>query len=277
MGRNYRSTMDAKSLLAGMNISVTTMELNNIIGIPAYPFTMVIEPDTANEEIVTVSSLSAGTTVNVVRGQDGSSAVSHDPGSTVRHMITARDLQEPQDHIVNTTTAHGATGAVVGTTNAQTLTNKTLTSPIINNGTITGGTIATATLTTPTIASFGNANHSHVDSGGGGVLASGSYYPTVDAAKTGSHTLVLGDAGKVIRMDVATANNLIVPTNSVVAFPIGTVITLVQVGAGQTTISGAGVTFRSESSKFRLKAQFAVAGLVKINTDEWVVYGNLVA
>jgi len=45
------------------------------------------------------------------------------------------------DHLVNTTTAHGVTGAVVGTTNTQTLTNKTLTAPIIstisNTGTIT--------------------------------------------------------------------------------------------------------------------------------------------
>jgi hypothetical protein len=47
-------------------------------------------------------------------------------------MIVGSDLQSTQDHIDNTTTAHGATGAVVGTTNTQTLTNKTLTTPKIN-------------------------------------------------------------------------------------------------------------------------------------------------
>ena len=46
-------------------------------------------------------------------------------------MITGRDLQEAQNHI-DATAVHGATGAVVGTTNTQTLTNKTLTSPKIN-------------------------------------------------------------------------------------------------------------------------------------------------
>lgn len=141
MARNYVSTLDAKSLAASMNNSVTTMQLNNLTGIPTYPFTMVIEPDTANEEIVTVSSLSSGTTVNVTRGQDGTSAVSHDSGSAVRHMITARDLQEPQNHIAATGAVHGVTGSIVGTSDTQTLTNKT-----ISGGSVTGVTVTNTTI-----------------------------------------------------------------------------------------------------------------------------------
>ena len=78
MPRNYKSTLDAKTLDTSMNTSVLTMRLNNITGIPTYPFTMVIDPDSANEEIVTVTSLSSGTTVNVSRAQDGTSAVNHE-------------------------------------------------------------------------------------------------------------------------------------------------------------------------------------------------------
>jgi hypothetical protein len=156
--RNYISTLDAKNLGASMNGSQTTMQLIDLIGIPAYPFTMVIEPDTANEEIVTVTSLASGTIVNVTRGQDGTSAVTHDLGSEVRHMITARDLQEPQDHIYANNGVHGVTGSVVGTTDTQTLTNKT----------IDGGSVTNATLTSTTI-DFDN--NTILNAEGGAVLS----------------------------------------------------------------------------------------------------------
>jgi hypothetical protein len=103
-------------------------------------YTVVIDPDTALEEIVDVSDYSgSGNTLNITRSIDTvSGAQAHSAGAVVRHMVIGRDLQEANDHI-EATTGHGATGAVVGTTNTQTLTNKTLTSPTITSPTITAG------------------------------------------------------------------------------------------------------------------------------------------
>ena len=55
-------------------------------------------------------------------------------------MAIGRDHRESNTHI-ESTTGHGATGAVVGTTNSQTLTNKTLTSPIVTGLTLNDGSI----------------------------------------------------------------------------------------------------------------------------------------
>ena len=140
--RQYRSTVEAKTLSAAINNSATTMTLNSVTTLPStYQYTLVIDPDTATEEIVTVTASAGGNSLTIVRGIDGTSAQAHSAAAVVKHMITARDLQEPHDHI-DATAAHGATGAVVGTTNTQTLTNKTLTSPTINTPTITSPTIS---------------------------------------------------------------------------------------------------------------------------------------
>ena len=97
-------------------------------------------------------------------------------------------------------------------------------------------------------------------------------------AQTGtSYTLALTDVAKVVTLSNAAAITLTVPTNATVAFPIGTQILLYQGGAGNVTISGAGVTLRSDGSKLKLNAQYAVAGLLKLATDEWVAFGNLKA
>jgi len=94
--------------------------------------------------------------------------------------------------------------------------------------------------------------------------------------QTVSYTLVLTDAGKVVEMDVASANNLTVPPNSSVAFPVGTVIEAFQYGAGQTTfVAGGGVTLRSAGGALKLTSQYAGASLRQRATDEWVIVGEL--
>ena len=91
-----------------------------------------------------------------------------------------------------------------------------------------------------------------------------------------SYTLVLADAGRVVEMNNGSANTLTVPNNSTAAFPIASVIEVVQYGAGATTIAAAGgVTIRSAGGVLGLRAQYSGATLYKRATNEWVLVGDI--
>ena len=102
-------------------------------------------------------------------------------------------------------------------------------------------------------------------------------FPLFNAQTGTTYTLVLTDAMKLVTLTNGSAITLTVPTNANVAFPTGTQILLYQGGAGQITIGGAGVTLRSQGTKLKTNGQYAVVGLLKVNTDEWVVFGNTAA
>lgn len=92
-----------------------------------------------------------------------------------------------------------------------------------------------------------------------------------------SNTLALSDFGNLIKISNASSNTLTVPTNASVAFTIGSEINLVQIGAGQTTVVGdTGVTVRS-SNGLKFRAQYSSATLIKIDTDEWLLVGDVSA
>ena len=95
--------------------------------------------------------------------------------------------------------------------------------------------------------------------------------------ETASYTLVLGNADQIVEMNVASANDLTVPANADVAFPVGTEITILQTGAGQTTLKGgSGVTINATPG-LKIRAQWGAATLIKRATNTWVAVGDLSA
>lgn len=124
--RYYSSTAQRTQLVAPLSNSATTMIVAGTPGFPGTrPYTLIIDQDTINEEVVTVTAAS-GTTLTITRGEDGTSPVAHDLGATVWHGFTGRDLGEPQAHMDSSSGVHGRTGEVVGDTDTQTLSNKTM-------------------------------------------------------------------------------------------------------------------------------------------------------
>jgi len=97
------------------------------------------------------------------------------------------------------------------------------------------------------------------------------------SAQTASYTLVLTDQSDLVEISNASANTLTVPLNSSVAFPVGTTITVLQTGAGQTTITPTGGVTINGTPGLKLRAQWSSATLIKRATDTWVAIGDLSA
>jgi len=159
--RSQQSTLTG-SVTSGAS-SITVVSGTALLGgvtIPAgRTFTLVIDPDTALEEIVDATLVSTNT-FTITRGIDGSTGQNHSAGAVVRHMAIGRDYRDANLHAEadasyndgsgNAHTMHGigaGEGVVVGTDKTQTLTQKTLTAPTINGGTIAGAVTVSATAT----------------------------------------------------------------------------------------------------------------------------------
>lgn len=100
-------------------------------------------------------------------------------------------------------------------------------------------------------------------------------------AQTADYTAVLADAyQKVIYMDKATAVAVKIPTNASVAFPVGTVLNVLNKGAGTVTISAvtSGTTTivsAGATSASPTLGTAKMAACVKVATDTWYVVGAI--
>ena len=90
-----------------------------------------------------------------------------------------------------------------------------------------------------------------------------------------SYTLALTDLRKLITLNNAAAVTLTLPTFASVGFTGGASVDIVQLGVGVVGVTGAaGVTVRSTPGLF-LRTQYSTASCIKIETNEWLITGDL--
>jgi hypothetical protein len=169
--RKYSSRSQQTTLTSAVTSGALTIPVVNALTLlggatvsTGQTFVVVIDPDTALEEVVEITAVSSNN-LTVTRAVDmsGAAAQDHSAGAVVRHMIIGRDLREANLHIEATTayndgtgthTLHGIAsgeGDIVATDKTQTLTAKTLTAPTVNGATLSGTVTSTATLTGGTV------------------------------------------------------------------------------------------------------------------------------
>jgi hypothetical protein len=95
--------------------------------------------------------------------------------------------------------------------------------------------------------------------------------------QAGAYTTVLTDRDKLVEVSSASGVTVTIPANSSVAYPVGTSIDILQTGAGQVTIAGAGGVTVNATPGLKLRTQWSSATLFKRATDTWVVFGDLSA
>ena len=102
-------------------------------------------------------------------------------------------------------------------------------------------------------------------------------------AQTGTtYTFVLADAdNKLVTASNASAQTYSIPTNASVAFPIGTQLNIIQIGAGQVTVSATTpatttiVSTGATAASPKCRAQYSAMTLIKRDTDSWYAVGDI--
>ena len=154
----------------------------------------------------------------------------------------------------------------------------TVTSIVASTG-LTGGTITTSG--TIAIDTSVTADLSTAQTLTNKTLTAPKINLTLNAQTGTTYTFALTDNGQLVTASNASAQTYSIPTNASVAFPTGTQINIIQIGAGQVTIQAAssGTTTVSSTGATatapKLRAQYSSATLIKASTDLWYVVGDI--
>jgi hypothetical protein len=276
--RQYSSISVETTLASSINTTATTITVATgtatalmggitLAGGNVDIFTVALDVDTVNEEIVFVTQVS-GDTLTISRGQAGTgtagvSGLSHTAGASVKHVLTSSDLIFFRNN-ASPVASFGFSGSTSGTTTVQATAiagTTTLTLPAATDtlvGKATTDTLTNKTLTSP-------------------VITTPTQRLTLNAQTGTTYTLVAADASyKLVTCSNAAAITVTVPPS---IFTAGDVINLQQIGAGQVTFAqGAGVTITSTgatSSAPKLRAQESACSIICTAANTFTIVGDL--
>ena len=282
MTRKYSSISVEQLLDSPMGAGDTTLSLDDSAAVTSLlggvtlaagnvdQFTIVVDPDTASEEIIFVRGNSGNQLTALVRGQAGTSATTHSAGATVKHVLTSNDLDYYTSGVDSAVTASSTT----------TLTNKTI---ALGSNTISGTTAQFNTALTDgnfaTLAGTETLTNKTIDYNSNTItnLPAANLDLTINAQTGTTYTLVASDKNKLVTLSNASSITLTVPTNASVAYSTGSIINIQQIGAGQVTVAGAGGVTVTSTPGLKLRAQYSAASLIKTATDSWTLIGDLSA
>jgi hypothetical protein len=263
--RLYSSISVETTLASSINNSVTSMQvasgtastlLGGVTVVAGSQFTVAIDPDTINEEIVFITAGPSGDTFTIDRAEAGTSAVAHSTGATIKHVLTSDDLTAFAAGI-SPVASLGFSGSTSGTTTVQATAvagTNTLTLPAVSNDTLVGKA-TTDTLTnkklsdsTTTIVDVADITKAVKFDVGGTTAITG----TIATAFTTAKTLTLPDATDTLvgkdTTDTLTNKTLTSPTintpvinngkiNLTLNAQTGTTYTLVAADSGKLVTS----------------------------------------
>jgi hypothetical protein len=265
--RLYSSISVETTLASSINNSTTSMTvatgtattlLGGVTVVAGSQFTVALDPDTINEEIVFITAGPSGDTFTIDRAEAGSSAVAHSTGATVKHVLTSDDLNAFAAGI-SPVASLAFSGSTSGTTTLQataTAGTNTLSLPPTTSDTL-AGIAATQTLTNKT-------------------LTSPKINLTLNAQTGTTYTLVAADSGKLVTSSNAAAVVITVPPS---VFAAGEQINVQSIGAGLTSFAqGAGVTITSTGATSAapiLRAQFSACTIICTASNTFTVIGDI--
>ena len=278
MTRQYSSTSVATTLASSINTTVTSITVATATGTALMGgvtlaggnvdiFTVALDADTVNEEIVYVTQVS-GDTLTIVRGEAGTgvpavSGIAHTAGASVKHVLTSDDLIFFRNN-ASPVASFAFSGSTSGTTTVQATAiagTNTLTLPATTSDTLVGKA-TTDTLTNKTLTSP--------------IINSAKINLALNAQVGTSYTLVASDSSKLVTSSNAASVIITVPPS---IFAAGEQINVQSIGAGLTSFAaGSGVTITSTGAAPTapiLRAQYSACTVICTASNVFTIVGDL--